>query len=90
MQYFISKAAKAKTMSFKSLLPNTTHSFKIVTVPQVLSKKPSATVLDGNSVASYVAYAFSENSFIYPISPSSSMGDNMDQYSSAGKKNMFG
>lgn len=34
--------------------------------------------MDGNSVASYVAYAFSENSFIYPISPSSAMGDKMD------------
>lgn len=47
-------------------------------------------VLDGNSIASYVAYGFSENSFIYPISPSSAMGDKMDQMMSDHKKNMFG
>jgi len=47
-------------------------------------------VLDGNKAAAYVAYAFSEASFIYPISPSSSMGDFMDQWASTGKKNMHG
>jgi pyruvate/2-oxoacid:ferredoxin oxidoreductase alpha subunit len=46
------------------------------------SPKVKKDVLDGNSVAAYVAYAFSENSFIYPISPSSPMGDKMDQFSS--------
>jgi len=34
--------------------------------------------MDGNKAAAYVAYGFSEASFIYPISPSSSMGDYID------------
>lgn len=46
--------------------------------------------MDGNNAASYVAYAFSESSFIYPITPSSPMGDYMDKYMAAKKKNIFG
>jgi pyruvate-ferredoxin/flavodoxin oxidoreductase len=47
-------------------------------------------IMDGNKAAAYVAYAFSEVSFIYPISPSSSMGAYMDQWASTGKKNIHG
>lgn len=50
----------------------------------------SKIILDGNTTAAYVAYAWSESSFIYPISPSSPMGDVMDKWMSDGKKNMFG
>jgi pyruvate-ferredoxin/flavodoxin oxidoreductase len=46
--------------------------------------------MDGNQAAAYVAYGMSENSFIYPISPATSMGENMDNWASAGKKNAFG
>lgn len=46
-------------------------------------------ILDGNTAAAYVAYAWSETSFIYPISPSSPMGDIMDKWMSEDRKNMF-
>ncbi|WP_147836801.1 pyruvate:ferredoxin (flavodoxin) oxidoreductase, partial [Victivallis vadensis] len=40
--------------------------------------------------ASYVAYAFSEVAAIYPITPSSTMGEYADTWASQGLKNMFG
>lgn len=46
--------------------------------------------MDGNSAAAYVSYAFTEVAAIYPITPSSVMADEVDKYSSAGKKNLFG
>ncbi|MBQ4106704.1 MAG: pyruvate:ferredoxin (flavodoxin) oxidoreductase [Lentisphaeria bacterium] len=46
--------------------------------------------IDGNHAASYVAYAFSEVSAIYPITPSSPMAEYADAWSAKGKKNMFG
>lgn len=47
-------------------------------------------VVDGNTAASNVAYAFSEVSAIYPITPSSVMGELADEWSAKGRKNMFG
>ncbi len=46
--------------------------------------------IDGNYAASYVAYAFSEVAAIYPITPSSNMGEYADTWASEGLKNMFG
>ena len=46
--------------------------------------------IDGNYAASYVAYAFSEVAAIFPITPSSPMGEYADAWSSQGKVNMFG
>jgi len=45
---------------------------------------------DGNCMAAYVAYALSEVAAIYPITPSSVMGEEMDEMSASGKKNIFG
>ena len=45
---------------------------------------------DGNYAASYIAYMFSEVAAIYPITPSSTMAENIDEWSANGKKNMFG
>ena len=45
--------------------------------------------MDGNEAAAYVAYAFSEFSGIYPITPSSAMADLIDQWSNQKKKNIF-
>jgi pyruvate-ferredoxin/flavodoxin oxidoreductase len=47
-------------------------------------------IIDGNEAASYVAYKTSEVCAIYPITPSSSMGEHCDEWSSAGIKNIFG
>ena len=46
--------------------------------------------MDGNTAAAHVAYAFTEVSGIYPITPSSPMADVVDQWSAAGRKNIFG
>ncbi|MDD7024504.1 MAG: pyruvate synthase, partial [Oscillospiraceae bacterium] len=46
--------------------------------------------MDGNTAAAHVAYAFSEVSAIYPITPSSPMAENMDEWVSQGRKNIFG
>lgn len=44
---------------------------------------------DGNTAAAYVAYAFSEVAAIYPITPSSVMGELADEWMAKSKKNIF-
>ncbi|MBW1729749.1 MAG: pyruvate:ferredoxin (flavodoxin) oxidoreductase [Deltaproteobacteria bacterium] len=46
--------------------------------------------LEGNEAAAHVAYAMSEVAAIYPITPSSSMGEYCDEWSAKGRKNIFG
>ena len=46
--------------------------------------------MDGNTAAAHVSYAFTEVAAIYPITPSSPMADYVDQWSAAGRKNIFG
>ena len=46
--------------------------------------------MDGNTAAAHVAYAFSEVSAIYPITPSSPMAESMDEWVSQGRLNIFG
>lgn len=46
--------------------------------------------IDGNTAATHVAYAFSEVAAIYPITPSSNMGELADEWASQGRKNIFG
>ncbi|MDE5616648.1 MAG: pyruvate:ferredoxin (flavodoxin) oxidoreductase, partial [Clostridia bacterium] len=43
-----------------------------------------------NTAAAHVAYAFSEVAAIYPITPSSPMAENCDEWATAGRKNIFG
>jgi len=45
---------------------------------------------DGNQAASHMAYMFSEVAAIYPITPSSNMAENVDEWSAHGRKNIFG
>ena len=45
---------------------------------------------DGNQAAAHVSYMFSEVAAIYPITPSSTMAEYVDEWSAAGRKNMFG
>ncbi|MCR4606288.1 MAG: pyruvate:ferredoxin (flavodoxin) oxidoreductase [Oscillospiraceae bacterium] len=52
----------------------------------MLTKK----TMDGNEAAAYTAYAFTELSTIYPITPSSPMADHVDAWAAHGKKNLFG
>lgn len=46
--------------------------------------------MDGNTAAAHVAYAFTDVAAIYPITPSSPMADSVDQWSAAGRENIFG
>ncbi len=46
--------------------------------------------MDGNTAASEIAYAFSEVSAIFPITPSTTMGENADEWAAQGRKNLFG
>ncbi|MBM7614976.1 pyruvate:ferredoxin (flavodoxin) oxidoreductase [Alkaliphilus hydrothermalis] len=46
--------------------------------------------MDGNAAAAYCAYAFTDVAAIYPITPSSNMAENVDEWSSYGQKNLFG
>ncbi len=45
--------------------------------------------MDGNSAAAYIAYALSDNAAIYPITPSSNMGEEAEEWASQGRKNIF-
>lgn len=46
--------------------------------------------MDGNTAAAHVAYAFTEVAAIYPITPSSTMAELVDEWAAKGKKNIFG
>ena len=46
--------------------------------------------MDGNTATTYVAYAMSEATAIYPITPSSTMGEIADEWAAQGRKNIFG
>ncbi|MGA1531092.1 MAG: pyruvate:ferredoxin (flavodoxin) oxidoreductase, partial [Kiritimatiellia bacterium] len=48
------------------------------------------TIIDGNEAAATIAHKLSEVCAIYPITPSSTMGELADQWSSEGRKNIWG
>ena len=45
---------------------------------------------DGNQAAAHISYMFSEVAAIYPITPSSTMAEYVDEWAAAGRKNIFG
>ena len=47
-------------------------------------------MIDGNTAAAHVAHATNEVVAIYPITPSSPMGESADEYSAKGRKNIWG
>ncbi|OQX62891.1 MAG: pyruvate:ferredoxin (flavodoxin) oxidoreductase [Desulfococcus sp. 4484_242] len=51
---------------------------------------PIKKTIEGNEATSHVAYAMSDVAAIYPITPSSSMGEYADEWASHGRKNIFG
>src|SRR5664279_5072256 len=69
-------------------MENSVHSSK----PSVDSSKKISpfTIMDGNEAAVRIAYKTSEVCAIYPITPSSNMGEWADEWSSANKENIFG
>jgi len=55
-----------------------------------MTKEKKFITCDGNHAASHVAYMFSEVAAIYPITPSSNMAENVDEWAAGGRKNIFG
>lgn len=46
--------------------------------------------MDGNTAAAHISYGFTEVAAIYPITPSTPMGETVDEWAAKGKKNIFG
>ena len=46
--------------------------------------------MDGNTAAAHVSYAFTDVATIYPITPSSPMAEQVDEWAAYGRKNLFG
>ncbi len=55
-----------------------------------MEKKKRFITCDGNYAAAHVAYMFSEVAAIYPITPSSTMAEYVDEWAAYGRKNIFG
>jgi pyruvate-ferredoxin/flavodoxin oxidoreductase len=55
-----------------------------------MAKDKKFITCDGNHAAAHVAYMFSEVAAIYPITPSSNMAENVDEWAAHGRKNIFG
>lgn len=54
------------------------------------TETPKQVTVDGNEAAAYVAYKTNEVVAIYPITPSSPMGELADSWAAAGKTNIWG
>ncbi len=55
-----------------------------------MAKEKKFMTCDGNTAAAHVSYMFSEVAAIYPITPSSTMAEHVDEWSAKGRKNIFG
>lgn len=82
----LGEAPVSRMTSFASKI----KSSRSIDSPMLQAEGKSTRALDGNTAAAHVAYAMSDVSFIYPISPSTSMGETVDKFSASGRKNIFG
>jgi pyruvate-ferredoxin/flavodoxin oxidoreductase len=55
-----------------------------------LEKTATVQTVDGNTATAHVAYALSEVAALYPITPSSTMGEVADEWAAEGRENVFG
>ncbi|MCC8133857.1 MAG: pyruvate:ferredoxin (flavodoxin) oxidoreductase [Tannerellaceae bacterium] len=55
-----------------------------------MAKQKKFLTCDGNQAAAHISYMFSEVAAIYPITPSSTMAECVDEWAAAGRKNIFG
>src|SRR5436189_3783813 len=60
------------------------------TSKSTIKDRKAFSIMDGNEAAAYIAYKTSEVCAIYPITPSSAMGEWADEWSSDDRKNIFG
>mmetsp|Transcript_14287 Transcript_14287/g.48858 ORF Transcript_14287/g.48858 Transcript_14287/m.48858 type:complete len:1961 (-) Transcript_14287:1606-7488(-) len=76
-------ARRAQFLAENKTLVNQSHDIEMI-------KNTTWSCIDGNQAAAHIAYALSEVSFIYPITPSSPMGEMVDEWAANGLKNIFG
>ena len=55
-----------------------------------MAKEKRFMTCDGNEAAAHISYMFTEVAAIYPITPSSTMAEHVDEWAAAGRKNIFG
>ncbi len=55
-----------------------------------MSKEKKFLTCDGNQAAAHISYMFTEVAAIYPITPSTTMAEYVDEWAAAGRKNIFG
>ena len=55
-----------------------------------MAKEKKFLTCDGNQAAAHISYMFSEVAAVYPITPSSTMAEYVDEWAAAGRKNIFG
>ena len=55
-----------------------------------MSNKKNIAIIDGNQAAAHIAYKTNEVAAIYPITPSSNMGEWADEWSAQGRTNLWG
>ncbi|MEI7675954.1 MAG: pyruvate:ferredoxin (flavodoxin) oxidoreductase [Bacteroidales bacterium] len=55
-----------------------------------MAKQKKFLTCDGNQAAAHISYMFSEVAGIYPITPSSTMAEYVDEWAAKGRKNIFG
>ena len=53
-----------------------------------MTKQKKFITCDGNQAAAHISYMFSEVAAIYPITPSSTMAEYVDEWAAAGRKNI--
>lgn len=63
---------------------------ELLAAPADVLPKATVAVMDGNEAAAYIAYKTSEVCAIYPITPSSAMGEFTDEWSADGRTNIYG
>ena len=83
-QYIISNWLRVAPLRVRVMTQNT-QSYLFGGLPD-----PTNMTIDGNTAAAHIAYAFSDVAAIYPITPSSPMAENCDDWAGQGRKNIFG
>ena len=63
--------------------------FRCADTDVIQATEGSIACIDGNQAAAHVAYALSDCAFIYPITPSSPMGEMVDEWSAQGPSHRF-
>lgn len=82
------KAKGLQRTMFKA--ENKTLVFQCQDTDIILSDEGKNACIDGNQAAAHIAYALSDIAFIYPITPSSPMGEMVDEWASQGLMNCYG